>query len=165
MLEGTAGVHGMRFAVTLSAPTAVPVSVHYVTVSGSAHAGTDYNATSGALAIPAGRTGGFVTIAIRGDAAKEPNETFSVALSAPAGATLGRATALGTILNDDPPSSDLRVRISSPSVVEGDVANRVVWFSVALSKPSRSAVSVHYATVPGSALAGSRLHEHVGGRW
>ena len=96
-----------------------------------------------------------MTIAIKGDAAKEPTETFSVVLSAPAGASLGSATALGTIVNDDPPSSDLRVRISSPSVVEGDVANRVVWFSVALSKPSPSAVSVHYATVPGSALAGT----------
>ena len=59
---------------------------------------------SGTVSFAAGATSATVRIAVKGDLAAEPNETFSVTLSAPTGgATLGRASATGTIRNDDMP--------------------------------------------------------------
>lgn len=50
-----------------------------------------------------GMTEQFITVAILGDKPVEPNETFLVDLTHPINATLIRAQAVGTILNDDGP--------------------------------------------------------------
>ena len=54
------------------------------------------------MTIAAGETSGTMVVAVLGDAVVEPDETFTVTLSNPVGATLGTpATATGTITNDD----------------------------------------------------------------
>ena len=160
-LEGNSGSRTLAFAVTLSAPSASSVSVHYATSPGSGLAGSDFVSKSGVVTIAAGATGALVAVSIVGDTKSEPNETFSVRLSAPVGAVIGVSLGAGTILNDDP-SSGVRVGIGSASVVEGNTGLRPVWLTVSLSQSSTASVSVQFATVPGSALAGSDFVARTG---
>ena len=89
------------FALSLSAPSAAPVTVAYRTADGTAVAGSDFTATSGTVTFAPGVTKAEVSVAVIGDATTESSETFSLVLSAPQGATLAQATAVGTILDDD----------------------------------------------------------------
>jgi hypothetical protein len=98
------------FTVSLSGPSAQPVSVNYSTADGTATAGVDYDVASGTLVFAPGELTKTVSVAVRGDTAFESDETFHLTLSAPSGAALGgNADALGTILNDDPATPAPRV--------------------------------------------------------
>lgn len=101
--EGNAGTTPFTFTVTLSAASATPVTVSYATADGSATtADSDYMAASGVLTFaPGGPLSQTVTVDVVGDLTVEANETFTVTLSAPSGATLAVGQGTGTILNDD----------------------------------------------------------------
>jgi hypothetical protein len=101
--EGAPGVvTPLDFRITLSHAFRLPVTVTYATADGSATtADSDYRATSGRVTIPAGETSATVTVPVVGDDRLEPNETFSIVLSAPVNGTLADAVGVGTILNDD----------------------------------------------------------------
>ena len=90
VVEGNAGQRSLRFTVSLSNATTRAVSVKYVTKAGSAAAGSDFVTKSGTATIPQGSTSTIVTIAVKGDTTTEPNETFTVKLSAPIGAVITR---------------------------------------------------------------------------
>lgn len=97
------------FTVTLSAAATTTVAVPYATADGTAD-GNDYTSTAGTLTIAPGQTTATVDVPITGDGTPEADETFTLTLGTPSGATLGRATATATILNDDtappPPPGD-----------------------------------------------------------
>ncbi|MBA4789699.1 MAG: cellulase family glycosylhydrolase [Rhizobiales bacterium] len=118
--EGNAGTKVMTFTVTLSQAATGPVSVHYATGDGTATAGSDYGAGSGTLTFAAGETTKTIQVTVNGDAAVEANETFTVTLTAPSGATLADGSATGTIVNDDTSGTLPVVSISGTSVIEGD---------------------------------------------
>ena len=101
--EGNAGTTAYTFTVTLSAASATPVTVTYATSDASATtANSDYLAASGLLTFaPGGPLSQTITVNGVGDLAVEPDETFLVTLSAPAGATLSTAQGTGTLVNDD----------------------------------------------------------------
>jgi hypothetical protein len=99
--EGNSGATTFSFAVVLSHRMPAPVTVSYATSDGSATAGSDYQAVSGKISFAAGKTAAAVSVPVSGDSIVEPDETFTVTLSAPENATLGKATATGTIQNDD----------------------------------------------------------------
>ena len=99
--EGNGEHAHFMFTATLDKASATPVSVGYATSNGTATAGVDYTASSGTITFAPGVTTQTVHVGILGDTAIEPNEKFSVNLSAPSGLTIARATAIGTILNDD----------------------------------------------------------------
>jgi chitinase len=102
--EGTgAGTTAFRFPVTLSSPAAVPLTVDFSTINGTATAPADYLATTGTLVLPAGSLNGEIVVQVVADNLIEPDETFTVQLTnpTPAQTTLGRATALGSIQSDD----------------------------------------------------------------
>jgi Calx-beta domain/RTX calcium-binding nonapeptide repeat (4 copies) len=101
LAEGNAGTKSMSLTITLATATPVRVSVVYATADGTATAGSDYTATSGTLVFAPGQTSKTVAVPILGDTGYESDETFSVTLSNPVNATLGTATATGTITNDD----------------------------------------------------------------
>ena len=109
--EGDTGAANAVFTVTLSPSGTAPSTVHYATSSGSAAAGSDYTAISGDLTFDAGVTTRTIAVPVHGDTLVEPDETFSVVLSAPTGETaLGDATGVGTITNNDVvPSRPVRV--------------------------------------------------------
>lgn len=99
--EGNSGATNFTFNVTLSAPSASAVSVNYSTADGTALAGSDYSAESGAITFAAGQTSRQIVVPVLGDTKPEANETFVVKLANPVGATLARPQAVGTIVNDD----------------------------------------------------------------
>ncbi|UYK80870.1 putative Ig domain-containing protein [Xanthomonas sacchari] len=101
VIEGNSGNTTATFTVTLSAASGQTVMVNYGTADGTATAGSDYVATSGPLAFAPGTTVQSIAVTIIGDTTVEPDETFTVTLSAASNATIARATATGTILNDD----------------------------------------------------------------
>jgi hypothetical protein len=79
------------------------VSVHFATSDDTAHAGSDYKATSGDITFPSGGAATeTVTIPILNDNAAEPSETFKVTLTPTSSATLGaRKVATVTITDND----------------------------------------------------------------
>jgi len=107
--EGNSGLTNFVFDVMLSAPATTSISVKYATANGAgngaAAAGSDYQATSGTLTFAPGQTRLQVSVPVSGDTTVEPDEAFTVNLSAPSGATLAKAQATGTITNDDAPPS------------------------------------------------------------
>jgi hypothetical protein len=99
--EGNTGTSLLTFAISLVGDSEIDASFDFATANSSATAGTDYVAGSGILTIPAGVTTGTVNVVVYGDLAYENNETLSLLLSNPTGATIGGAVAQGTITNDD----------------------------------------------------------------
>ena len=79
--EGNTGQTPFAFAVTLSSAYDAPVTVDWTTAAGTATAGSDYQAASGTLTIPAGQTARTITVQVNGDSLPKPNENFSVYLS------------------------------------------------------------------------------------
>jgi large repetitive protein len=100
--EGDSGVSNLRFPVTLSSPATAPVSVHYATSDGTATAGSDYTAVSGTASFPVGETVVLVNVPVLGDAVEEGDETLTLGLSNPVGASIAFGQGVGTIRNDDP---------------------------------------------------------------
>ena len=93
----------LAFAVTLSEAAAGNVTVDYATADGSAAAGTDYTAASGTLTFSPGDTSKTVAVNALTDTAVEGDETLTLTLSNPSGATLGSASATGTLVDVLPP--------------------------------------------------------------
>ena len=91
----------VEFTVSLSPASSQQVTVQYATSGGTATSGTDFTADSGTLTFAANETSQTVSVATTDDSADESDETFTLTLSSPTGATLGTATATGTIVDDD----------------------------------------------------------------
>lgn len=101
-VEGDAGTTDFVFTISLSEAAAANVTVDYATGSDSATSGIDFTATSGTATITAGNTSTTVSVPVIGDGDLEINETFLVTLSNPsANASIGEASGIGTINNDD----------------------------------------------------------------
>jgi Ca2+-binding RTX toxin-like protein len=96
----------LTYTVNLSRATSSPVTVNYSTVVGSAAAGTDYLATSGALTFDPGQMSKTFTVALVNDALVEPGEAFSIALSDANGASIAVGSVQTTIQDDDTPLGD-----------------------------------------------------------
>lgn len=92
--------------VSLSAPSADPVTVHWATADGTADA-TDYVPDSGTLTFAPGQTTAHLGVMIKGDGLDEPDETVFVDLSQANGATILRARGTLTIIDSDPPPIQL----------------------------------------------------------
>lgn len=101
VLEGNKGTTQLNLTVTLSKASSGTVTVIYTTSNGTALAKQDYAASSGTLTFQPGQTSRTISLAIKADRKREPNETFSVLLSNAGGATINDGTATVTILNDD----------------------------------------------------------------
>ena len=95
----------LAFAVTLDRTPTAAVTVDYATADGTgtsaANAGTDYTATSGTLTFASGESSKTVSVAVLDDSHDEGEETMSLTLSNPSGASIADATATGTITNTD----------------------------------------------------------------
>ena len=145
----------VRFAVTLNGPSAAEVTVSYATADpvGSsdpvAEAGIDYESAAGTLTFAPGEVSQTIGVSVIDDSVDEPDETFALVLSDLRGATLGRGSALGTILDDDEPPT-LSIAGASGAEDVGELA-----FAVALSARSLTGVTVGYASMDGTAVAGN----------
>ena len=150
--EGDAGESTtLEFPVTLDPAAAVEVRVDWATEDGTASAGTDYTAANGTLTFNAGETEKTVTVTVAGDDVDEADETFTVTLSGASGATLGRATATGTI-RDDGEAPALRLVLTPASIGEKGGVSTV---TARLDRPSSEETTVRVSVSPVSpAVAG-----------
>ena len=103
----------VAFTVSLSPASSQQVTVGYATSDGTAAAGSDYTAQSGTLTFAANETSKTVSIATTDDSVDEENETFTLTLSSPTNATLGDATATGTINDNDVSTTPLTASFSN----------------------------------------------------
>ncbi len=125
-VEGTGPMFPLKFRVALSEPAVDPVTVDYTTVAGSALPGSDYGTTLSTLTFAPGTTSFHIPVPIIADATPEADETFSFALSNSFRAVLDRATATGTIVDDDdvtPPSVTVLSPNGGESVIQGANVN------------------------------------------
>jgi hypothetical protein len=99
--EGDTGTTQAIFTVSLSSASGTTVTANFATAAGTATAGSDYVETSGVVTFNPGATVATIPVTINGDFTDEPDETFTLTLSSPAGAVIGDGSALGTILDDD----------------------------------------------------------------
>ncbi|MEW6257959.1 MAG: Calx-beta domain-containing protein [Pseudomonadota bacterium] len=153
--EGNGEHMHFMFLATLDKASSETVTVQYSTSNGTALAGSDYAATTGTITFAPGETSKMVHVDILGDTTVEADETFTITLSAPTGATIADGVAIGTILNDDAPATLPSLSVADASLTEGNSGTKLMTFTVTLSAASTSAVSVAYATANGTATAGS----------
>src|SRR4026208_659917 len=76
VVEGNSGTTQATFVVALSGPSAQSVSFSFATANGTAIAGSDYIATSGALSFAAGEVEKPVVVLVNGDTVDEAQETL-----------------------------------------------------------------------------------------
>ena len=151
----------MAFPVTLSGngQRQDAVTVRWRTVDGTAVAGADYTAASGALTFAAatGTATATVTVAVVDDRVEEPSEVFSVELHVAEGAMFRRGgpttAATGTIDDDD------AAPVSIASITSHDDSHNQEGghelFRVRLVPVPDESVTVHAQTVAGgTATAG-----------
>ncbi len=154
LVEGDPGASPMlKFPVHLSQPTGSSVIVLYSTAAFSATSGTDYTAkTNATLKFGSNVVNVTISIPVKADTVAEADETMAVSLlPGPTGATLGRSSALGTIVDDDP-GSGFGVAIGDATVVEGNSKNRTVTLVVTLrNKDLVGSHTVTYTTLAGTA--------------
>ncbi|HEX8833197.1 MAG TPA: Ig-like domain-containing protein, partial [Abditibacteriaceae bacterium] len=105
LAEGDTGTIHANFLVTLSSVNLAQNTVINYSVSPGTADGTDYTATTGSVTIFARELYRNISIPINGDTGAEGDETFTVTLTSVTNnnaAFVSGASAVGTILNDDP---------------------------------------------------------------
>jgi hypothetical protein len=153
LAEGSTGDHPVTIPVTLSSPQAGAVTVHWATVGGTAKKGSDFLSASGILTFPAGQTSESVTVSVNGDTKGEPNEAFSVALSAPVGATVSDASTTIALLNDDLVAKKMK----AGTAFEGGS----VPFTLNVKYPMATATTLHFCTTAGTATEGGPTADYT----
>jgi hypothetical protein len=149
--------------VSRSGGNAGAVTVDYATIDGTAAAGSDYQATSGAISFADGEVSQTITITLIDDLVYEGNETFSLQLSNPTGgALLGMPTSVAVTVVDDelpPNAGTLQFSAASYSVNED---GGIITITVNRQGGSYGSVSVDYATTDGTATAGIDYNSATG---
>ncbi|MFM7131325.1 MAG: Calx-beta domain-containing protein, partial [bacterium] len=148
----TGATANATFTVKLSAASGLPTTVQVDTVDGSAKAGSDYVAASEMITLPAGTVSKTFVVKIVGNRLYEPTESFNVQLSAATNVTINTATGTGTINDNDP---EIFLSIADVRLVEGDSGTTDAVFPVTISGPCEADISFNYATLDGTATAGS----------
>ena len=148
--EGNAGSVDLVFSVSLNATSASAVTVDFSTADGTADA-SDYLSSSGQVSISVGQTSVDVVVPVLGDLLVEMDEDFTVGLTNPVNAGLGKGIGIGSITNDDFP----RLSVSDATVEEGDTGTATMSFDVTLDQPGVSDITVDYASSDVTASIGS----------
>ncbi|MFW6155403.1 MAG: Calx-beta domain-containing protein [Planctomycetota bacterium] len=152
VLEGDVGTTRMRLKVTLSNPSALPISAAWQTHDGPiARGGTHYEAvTDGTVTFGPGDTEQWIEVFVYGDTAANADAVFTVTLADPVvNAVIGDGQASATIRNDD-----TTITLADAAIDEGDAGQQLLWVTVSLSAATAFDVSVDYATSDNTAAAG-----------
>lgn len=148
--EGDAGSTLAELTIQLSGASERAVQLDYATSSINATAGTDYQAISGTLVIPAGTTSENLSIEILGDTEEETSEGLFVEFSNVQNGSLTNATSNITIVDDDVVGVTLaNLSIANATLSEDGQSDLQVTLSSAIS----SDVVVNYSVLEQSASA------------
>jgi len=149
--EGNSGTVQATFVVALSGPSSQSVSFSYATANGTAIAGSDYVAASGASSFAPGEVEKPVVVLVNGDTVDETQETFFLDISNVQNATVSSNRGTGFIIDDDGPT----ISINDVTVTEGNAGTKSATFTLTLSGPSVEPIAVRAVTTPGTATAAS----------
>ncbi len=146
--SGEEAAGSISFFVRPSHQFSKDISVDYTATTeagNTATEGEDYVAVTQpvTLTIPAGSRGEWIAVTITDDFVDEDNETFTVTLSNPMNASVGSATATGTILDDE----DLSLRIDPAQASE--IVGEII-FVVTMNWPSTKTIKVQAKTLDGA---------------
>lgn len=123
IIEGDQGTRVATFVVTAQ-PGNGPVTLDYLTVDGTATAGSDYVATSGSLTFGAGGGTQTVSVTINGDYAFEGDQSLFLQLTNVTGAAVAKGSGIATITNDDtPPLGDTLLGNVGNDTINGGAAD------------------------------------------
>jgi hypothetical protein len=163
--EGDSGTTAFVFDVSLSAPSAKPISVLANTANGTATLlDNDYQAISSLpVNFVPGQTTKQVTVLVNGDIKTEPNETFILNLSGATNATITDNQGIGTILNDDvaPRVSSASFAVDAPRMEVRFGFDANVSASLGTADLSLRNLTTG-ATIPAASLAVSYVPGNVG---
>ena len=148
VVEGDSGTRNADFIVSLSEASTQTVRVNYSLKSVTATEGADYTPVLGRLVFQPGETSKTISVPVIGDALNEADDTFELNLASPAHASIGDATGVGTITNDDP-LPVLSINDITTTDQSGPFFERN--FTVTLSAPSGREVTVQYTAADGTA--------------
>ena len=104
VVEGNSGTTQATFVVVLSTASSQTVSFSFATSNGTATAGSDYIATSGASSFAPGEVEKPVVVLVNGDTVDELQETFFLDISNVQNATVSSNRGTGFIIDDDGPT-------------------------------------------------------------
>ncbi|MGZ5214176.1 MAG: Calx-beta domain-containing protein, partial [Actinomycetota bacterium] len=150
--EGDAGTTIATSTVSLSNPSAFPITVDHASVDVTATSPVDYTSAPGTLTFAPGETTRTIDVQILGDTIYEQDETFAVDLSSPSGATVMDGHGVVTIVDDDAlPVLD----VGDTTVLEGNVGDTTASFDVTVTGATQLPVTVDISTADGAATAGS----------
>jgi hypothetical protein len=138
-----------RVSALLSNPSALPVTVDFVTADGTAAAGSDYRHAAGTLTFNPGERQLSFDIGVIDDEVDEVTETFFVNLSNPSNATVAVGQSLVRISDNDGPT----ISVNDVTVGEGQGGLTSAVFTLSLSAPSVEDVYVRFRTANGTASA------------
>jgi chitinase len=152
--EGASGDTGLRFTISLSNPSAFATSADAATADGTAATPTDYAPVAVTVAFAPGEITHTVDVSVHGDLAFEPDETLTLGLSNPSGATVADGSGVGTIVNDDAaPVLD----VAGVTLSEGDAGDATASFVITLTGTTDLPARVDVATADGTASAPADL--------
>ena len=147
------------FVVTLSEPATDTVTVEYRSAGRTATQQDDFPAISGTLTFAPGETSKTISPRVSSDNVDEADESFEIELFSPVGAQLAGGVPVlqeaAFILDDDGVGLDRAIHVSDVVVEEPVSGEATASFEIRLSRPFDTATTVSYATVNGSASAGS----------
>lgn len=149
LVEGDSGSSNLQFEVTRTT-TGTSFTVDYATADGTANAGSDYTTTTGTLSFTAGGAETqTIDVPIIGDNRVEGDETFTLSLSNATGtAQIGSGVGIGTITDND----SATVQFAPISLSQSEASSPMA-FTVSLSNPVQSGVTLTVNTAPGTATA------------
>jgi hypothetical protein len=152
VIEGDSGTVQAVFTLSLSQASTEAVTANYGISGNGAGSGVDYEAaTPGAVTFAPGETSKTVTVTVLSDTLDETDEGFILEISDATNATIGDGLGVGTIIDDD----TAVLSINDVSVTEGNSGTADANFTVSLLSASTQTVTVDWATVSGTAVAGS----------
>ena len=133
VVRATSGSTDATFTVTLDAPAASNVTVHYGTTDGTATvAAGDYTATSGTLTFTPGQVSKTVPVPTFPTSRRALDHTFSLGLSAPVGAVLGDASGTARLVNRSGPYT---ISAADTAVVRSNGVSNTATVMLSLSAP------------------------------
>ncbi len=150
----------VTLTLTRSGDQTKAATVHVGTSDGSAHAGSDYIATSTDVTIPAGFAQEAFTVSIANDRAAETAEDFTVTLTSSASAKIGaQSSANVTIIDKDGPRPTVEF---SPAAYRVKEKHRPVVLTLKRIGKQSTDATVHFVTSDGTAKAGSDYRARSG---
>ncbi|BBH37997.1 hypothetical protein myaer102_04770 [Microcystis viridis NIES-102] len=141
------GTQNLIYTFTRTGSTTNPLTVNF-SVGGTATNGTDYASIPTSVIFAANSATATVIVDPTADTTVESDETVILTLAAGTGYTIGTTTPVtGTINNDDSAS----ISINDVTVSEGNSGTTNAVFTVTLSNPVDTSVTLNYATANGTA--------------